>query len=241
METDFGPLAKSTLADKIAKRIARMVREGDYEAGDRLPTISDMSEQFGVGHPTLREALKKLETLGVLRVKHGSGVYIQSSEDLLLVSNPLLFGDVSKEVLLDLVEARIPVETTSARLAAQNASPENVDRMEELLRTAGEKIDDDKILTETNMSFHREIAVASGNLVVAQILEVLSNLFEHEQRTILNIYGRREKDHNEHLAILDAIRAQDESLAGERMQAHLDGVHEMIQQWDPEKSPLPEE
>lgn len=240
METDFGPLAKSTLADKIAKRIAQMVREDDYEAGDRLPTITDMSEHFGVGHPTLREALKKLETLGVLRVKHGSGVYIQSSEDQLLVSNPLLFGEVSKDVLLDLVEARIPVETTSARLAAQHASPENVERMEELLGKAGENIDDDKVLTETNMSFHREIAVSSENLVVAQILEVLSNLFEHEQRTILNIYGRREKDHDEHLSILEAIRARNESLAEQRMQAHLEGVREMIQQWNPEETPLPE-
>jgi len=240
MDADFGSLSKSTLADKIAKRIARMVREGDYQAGDRLPTISEMSDNFGVGHPTLREALKKLETLGVVQVKHGSGVYVQSNGDLLLVSNPLLFGEVSKEVLLDLIEARIAIETESARLAAQNASPDHVERMEELLNEAMSNIDDDKALTETNMKFHREIALASGNVVIGQILEVISNLFEHEQRTILDIYGSREEDHEEHYNIFDAIRAGDESLAEDRMRTHLKGVREMIQKWDPERSPVSE-
>lgn len=241
MKTDFGSIAKSTLSDKIAKQVARMVRDGDYKVGDRLPTISEMSDHFGVGHPTLREALKKLETLGVVQVKHGSGVYIQRNEDLLLVSNPLLSGDASKDVLLDLVGARIPIETKSARLAAQNASSDHIKRMETLLEKAGDNIDNDTVLTETNMAFHREIAAASRNVVVGQILEVLSNLFEHEQRTILDIHGCREKDHDEHLAILDVIRAQDESLAEQRMRAHLEGVRDTIQTWDPEQSPILEE
>jgi GntR family transcriptional repressor for pyruvate dehydrogenase complex len=241
MKKDLGSIAKTTLADRIAKQIAQMVRGGDYEPGDRLPTISDMSDHFGVGHPTLREALKKLETLGVVQVKHGSGVYIQSSEDTLLVSNPLLFGDVSKDILIDLIEARISIETQSAHRAAQTASPEHIDQMVDLLKTAEDNLSDDQVLTDTNMSFHRQIAVASGNAVICQILDVLSSLFEHEQRTILDIYGHRQKDHDEHRAILDAIRAQNPSLAEERMESHLEGVLEIIQQWDPKQSPLSDE
>jgi GntR family transcriptional repressor for pyruvate dehydrogenase complex len=239
MNEDLGSVAKSTLADKIAKQIARMVRDSGYEPGDRLPTINEMSDHFDVGHPTLREALKKLETLGVVQVKHGSGVYIQSNEDTLLVPNPLLSGEVSKEVLLDLIGARIPIETESARRAAENPAPDHIDRMESLLEKAEQNLDDDLTLTNTNISFHREIAVASGNVVVCQILDVLSNLFEHEQRTILDIYGRREKDHEEHLAIFEAIRGQNASLAEERMRSHLEGVRDIIQRWDPEQSPLP--
>lgn len=234
---EFKSITKSTLSEKIARQIARMVREGDYKAGDRLPTINDMAGQFGVGHPTLRESLKKLETLGVVEVKHGSGVYVRGDGDQLLVSNPLLSGEVSKDILLDLIEARSFIETQSARQAAQNATSEHICRMEELLERAGNHIDDDKILTETNMAFHQQVAVASGNVVVGQILKVLSTLFEHEQRTLLNIYGSRQKDHEEHWEIFEAIQAGNEDQSEQRMRTHLKGVHEMIQQWDPEQSP----
>lgn len=238
MSADFGPIAKSTLADKIAKRVAQMIRNGSYAAGDRLPSINDMASRFGVGHPTLREALKKLETLGLVTVRHGSGVYVQSDQDLLLMSNPVYLGDVSKKMLLDLIEARIPIEVKAVVQAAHNVTDEQIARMEALLNEAAEHIDDDSRLTEANMGFHREIASASGNVVLAQLLKVLSNLFEREQRTILDIYGSRDEDHAEHLGILDALRARDEAVAEQRMREHLEGVRETIQQWNPEQSPV---
>lgn len=238
MDTQFGPIAKSSLADKIANRVAQMIRGGSYEPGDRLPTINEMAGRFGVGHPTLREALKKLETLGLVEVKHGSGVYVQNDQELLLMSNPVFPGTMSKEMLLDLIEARVPVEIKAVVQAAQHATSEHIKRMDELLEEADEHLEDDAVLTQTNMAFHREVAVASGNVVLAQLLEVLSNLFEEEQRTILDIYGSREKDHSEHEGILDAIRAHDERLAEKRMREHLEGVREMVEQWDPEETPI---
>lgn len=238
MDAEFGPIAKSTLADEVAQRVAQLIRSGDYEPGDRLPTINEMARRFGVGHPTLREALKKLEALGSVKIKHGSGVYVENNQDVLLMSNPIFSGDVSKKMMLDLIEARIPIELKSVVQAARNATDEHIQRMEELLEEAGRHIDDDAMLTQTNMAFHREVAVASGNVVMAQLLEVLSNLFEREQRLILDIYGSREKDHSEHLGILEALRAQDESLAKERMKKHLEGVRAMVQQWDPDQTPL---
>lgn len=237
-DTDFGPIAKSTLADRIATQIAQMIREGDYASGERLPTINDMAGRFGVGHPTLREALKKLETLGLVNVKHGSGVYVEADQDQLLMSNPVFTGDVSKDMMLDLIEARIPIEQRTVVLAARNASEEHLQRMDDLLEEAGEHLQDDEELTRTNMAFHREVAVASGNVVLGQLLKVLSNLFEEEQRGILDVYGSRKKDHSEHRGILEAIQLGDEALAETRMQEHLEGVREMVKKWDPEETPL---
>lgn len=238
MAANFGPVAKSTLADKIAKRVAQLIRNGDYEPGDRLPTINDMASRFGVGHPTLREALKKLEALGSVTIKHGSGVYVENNQDVLVMSNPIFAGDVSKKMLLDLIEARIPIELKSVVQAARHATDEQIARMEQLLDVAGEHIDDDTRLTRANMAFHRKVASASRNMVVAQLLKALTNLFEREQRAILDIYGSREKDHAEHVGILDALSARDEAVAEQRMREHLEGVREMIQQWNPEQRPV---
>lgn len=239
MDAEFGPVAKSTLADEVAQRVTQLIQGGTYEAGDRLPTINEMARRFGVGHPTLREALKKLEALGVVEIKHGSGVYVRDYRDVLLMSNPIFTGEVSKKMMLDLIEARIPIEVESVVLAAQHATDEHFERMQELLAKAGEHLDDDVVLSTNNMAFHREVAVASGNAVLAQLLDVMSTLFDQEQRTILNIHGSREKDHAEHLGILEALQERDAPLAEERMRDHLEGVRDVLLHWDPEQHPLP--
>lgn len=244
MDAEFQPVAKSTLADEVAQRVAELIQGGSYAPGDRLPTINEMARRFGVGHPTLREALKKLEALGLVEIKHGSGVYVQDYEDTLLMSNPIFAGEASKKMMLDLIEARMPIEFKTARLAAEHATDDHLARMEELLAKAGELLAEtapgnDAALSTTNMAFHREVAVASGNAVLAQILGVLSKLFGKEQRTILGIHGSREKDHAEHLGILEALQARDAELAEQRMRDHLEGVRQVLLQWDPEQHPLP--
>lgn len=232
MSRKFGAVAKSTLADEVAERVAEMIRDGTYEPGDRLPTISEMASRFEVGHPTLREALKKLEVLGSVEIKHGSGVYVKNNQDILLMSNPIFAGEVSSEMLFDLIDARMPIELTSVSGAARNASEEDINRLETVLQRAGKNLEDGKKITKMNGAFHREIALTSGNEVMAQVLDVLANLFGKEQRTLLEIYGSRKENHEEHAAIFEAIRDRDEERAEQRMREHLEGVRTMAEKWD---------
>jgi DNA-binding FadR family transcriptional regulator len=88
------------------------------------------------------------------------------------------------------------------------------------------------------MAFHREIARASGNTVFAQLLDVLTTLFQNEQRVILDVHGSREVDHQEHREILDAIRIHDPVAARERMAAHLGGVRDKMELWEPDRLPV---
>jgi len=69
----FGEVPRASLADTLALRIRGLIQSGDYSEGDRLPAILEMARRFGVGPPTVREALKKLETLGVVDVRHTAG------------------------------------------------------------------------------------------------------------------------------------------------------------------------
>ncbi len=234
----FRPVTKQNLADRLARRIHTMIQEGEFHEGDRLPAIMEMARRFGVGHPSLREALKKLETMGVVEIRHGSGVYVTRSHDVLLVAAPEFTGTLTKKLLIDLLETRIPLEVQSVSLAARNATDQNVAEMRELLETASRNLGDDAVLNTTNMSFHRAIAQASGNAVLTQLLSVLHELFSEEQRLILGIFGHRDRDHLEHLGILDALEKRDESLAVERMKTHLQGVENAIQGWDPESHPI---
>lgn len=238
MEDAFGPMLRQSLSETLAKRIRRMIQTGEYEKGDRLPPIMEMARRFGVGHPTVREALKKLEALGIVEIRHGSGVYVTAAPELLLHASPVYGGTVTQKLLVDLIEARMPIELQSTGLAARNASPENLREMRRLLDRAEQHLHDDAVLSPTNMAFHQEIALASGNAVIAQLLQVLAELFTKEQRLILNIYGSREHDHHEHLGIFEALERKDEALSVERMRRHLEGIREVLLRWNPEQHPV---
>lgn len=224
----FGPVPKQGMADRLASRIKAMIREGKFQQGDRLPAIMEMARRFGVGHPTIREALKKLETMGFVQIRHGSGVYVTRSEEVLLVAAPDFSGTVTKKLLLDLLSARELIELQCVRDASRNAAPEHIQELQRILATAGENLHDDNLQHFTNLAFHRQLAIASGNLVFAQVVDVLVELFWDEQRPII-AFAPHERYHEEHLGILDAIIMRDEALGVERMRAHLAGVQDAVQ------------
>jgi GntR family transcriptional regulator, transcriptional repressor for pyruvate dehydrogenase complex len=238
MKHVFVPVEKQSLSDRLAREIKASIQTGTYVRGDRLPPIMEMARRFNVGHPTIREALKKLEAMGIIEIRHGSGVYVARSEDVLVLVSPDYSGRVTKKLLLDLVRARIPLEMQSAAEAVRNASPEHLREMRRLLMRAEQNLGDDEKLNHLNMGFHHEVAQASGNTVLAQLLNVLHELFAEEQRLILDIFGSRERDLEEHLSILDAIEQRNEALAVERMRRHLEGVKGAVEQWDPEYHPV---
>jgi GntR family transcriptional repressor for pyruvate dehydrogenase complex len=237
MSDAFAPVLKQSLSDRLARRIRGLIQTGDYQPGDRLPAIMEMARRFGVGHPTIREALKKLETMGIVEIRHGSGVYVTRSDDILVLASPDFTGTVTKKLLLDLIQARVPIELQSVACAARNATDAHLREMRRLLDAARETFSDDDVQHSSNMGFHRQIALASGNTVLAQLVDVLIELFAKEQRLILGLFSR-EQDYQEHVSIFEAIERRDEALAVERMRTHLDGVQRAVTRMDPDKDPL---
>ncbi|HEX8903485.1 MAG TPA: FadR/GntR family transcriptional regulator [Longimicrobiaceae bacterium] len=230
------PVARQSLADELAQRVRQMIQAGGYRPGDRLPSIAHMARQFGVAHPTLREALRKLETLGIVEIRHGSGVYAGVDENPLLITNPVFEGGLTRKLLLDLVDARAPIEVKAVELAATHASPEQLETMCALLAAAGERLGSRQEVSEANRAFHREIARASGNPVLSQLLDALGNVFQEEQRFVNATHAARARFHREHQEILGALERRDAALACARMRAHLDGVRDLLRRSAPRDS-----
>lgn len=76
MNDAFAPLARERLSDHLARRIGGSIADGQYRSGDRLPSIAEMARSFGVAQGSVRVALTKLETLRVIEVRHGLGVFV---------------------------------------------------------------------------------------------------------------------------------------------------------------------
>lgn len=236
MEKSIKPIAKLSLSDNLAQNISKYIKSSQFSSGDRLPSIAELSKLFGVGQPTMREAIRKLEAYGVVTVKHGSGIYVSDSHNRLFVPNPIVLSDIPiKKILLDLIDARLCIEMQTVGLASKNITSRNVTRMGEFLRKAKENFENDEILNRTNMSFHLEIAAASGNVVLHQLLSVLMSIYKDEQKILLHVYRSKEEDHRQHTEIFKALRDRNESLALKRIKHHLVGVRRSIEEWDPEE------
>ncbi len=226
------PVARRSLADDLAISVRELIDSGGYRDGDRLPSIAEMARRFGVAHPTLREALRKLETLGFVDIRHGSGVYVRSQQDTFLVTNPAYSGGVTRQLQVDVLDARMAIELKAVSRAATRVSEGDLERMGRLVARAAGHLSDEGVQAETNVAFHREIAAASGNPVLLQLLDVLAGVIREEQQAWPGPENRA-RFQREHEEILEALRQRQADLAVERMRAHLESVRAVLMGSDP--------
>jgi GntR family transcriptional repressor for pyruvate dehydrogenase complex len=222
-----GPSTRPSGSDWLTEQVVALIEREGLEPGSRLPTVAALAARFSVAAPTIREALRRLEAVGVLEMRHGSGVYVRHGRRVVL-PNPYP-GRLQLETLLDLLDARLLIEPHVAHAAA-GADDAAIDELAELMARAGNLLQGelDEELSRTNLAFHRGVARCGGNVVLAQVIDTLLDLYEPEQREILRLYGDRAHDHAEHMEILEAIQAHDAPLAAERMQRHLQDVRAVV-------------
>ena len=220
---------RPSLSDVLEREILELIREEDLHPGDRLPTVRSLAEKLSVAAPTVREALRRLQASGVVEMRHGSGTYVRSSRERMVLVNPN-HREVEAETILQLLETRLLIEPRAAELAAQNAGEAEIRGLEELLEEAeGYLSGNDEMLHAVNMRFHCEIAKCSRNEVLAQVLESLVDLYSFEQLAIMDFYDNRLKDHQEHRGIFEATKSKDSALARILMEQHLRGVSAVIE------------
>lgn len=235
-------IRKESLSESIARAVSEMIDRKGYRPGDRLPPINEMAHQFRVGAPTLREALRQLQAVGIVEMRHGSGVYVAENYDAMFVVNPIRSNVPSRTTMMDLIDTRLALESYTTALAAESVTDTELEEMGELLSEATEALEDGDLeaLSTINMGFHSCVAKASGNGVAHQLLDLLAGLYRMEQYTILQIYGSPGEDLTEHLGILDALKARNPELATERMRRHLAGVREVLANYEDEIPDAPQ-
>jgi GntR family transcriptional repressor for pyruvate dehydrogenase complex len=214
----------------LTRQILDLIHRENLKSGDRLPSVRSLAGRFSVAPNTMREALRRLQTSGVVELRHGSGVYVRDSQGRVVLANPNL-GELEADTILQLLEARLLIEPHLAGLTAENADEAQISGLARCLDEAEEYLDgnDDYELQCVNMRFHRAIAEFSGNSILSQTVESFIDLYSFEQLVILAIYDDRSRDHREHQDILEAIRRKDAGLARETMQRHLQDVKSIIE------------
>lgn len=218
------------LSTYLIGQIVELIRDDDLRPGERLPSMRSLAARYSVTPPTIRQALGRLQASGVVEIRHGSGVYVRSRQERVVLTNPG-HKEIEPRTLLDLLDARLLIEPQLAEMAARNADEVEVAELQQLLGKAEEYLggDNDEMLNRTNMGFHRTIANLSGNSILAQVVESLIELYSFEQLTIISFYNDRPRDHQEHLDILASIRERDTERVRELMHRHISSVRSTVE------------
>jgi GntR family transcriptional repressor for pyruvate dehydrogenase complex len=203
--------------------VRNLITSGRLRPGDRLPAERDLAVQVGVSRPTVRAGLRALAAMGVVQSRHGSGTFIPSGPPI-LGSEPLSFlAALHGFTREEMYEARRILEVGAAGLAAERATPEQLTMLAEEVANLFSAMDDPQRFLVHDIEFHRRVAAASGNPIIATLVEMVSALYyERRRETAALATERNLRDSSEmHRRIFQAIRARDPEAAGAAMNEHL--------------------
>jgi len=207
------------LYHSVADNIKKLIKDGAYPPGTRLPGERELAERFDVSRVTIREAEIALQALGYVNIKTGSGVYVldpaeKGSEGLPNIS------------AFELTEARLMFESEAAALAAKEISDETLNMLDELVETmSNDDPQGEEAAQRADREFHLTIAAASGNAAVRYVVETLWKI-RTELPAIRDVHAAicavedTTRRHSEHAGVLKALRNRDPAEARLAMQEH---------------------
>ena len=224
MTSEAVSLSELELADRtpvprgIVEHIQRLILKGGLKAGQRLPSQRELAEQLGVSRPSVREALTVLETMGLVTVRAGSGVFVAKTD-----ARRPLWRYSDRCTPADVYEARLGLEGYAARLAAariDKPAEERLRRCTDAMRNAFES-GDVISLAVNDTEFHDMIFELSGNPVLAAMYRPVRDILVESQRLPMAQFDRLNETVCEHEAILEGLASQDPDAAEAAMQIHI--------------------
>ena len=222
---------KVTLADDVVKQIGDMIQSGAWPSGYQLPPERQLVEQFGVSRNTLREALKALNLMGILESKQGGGNFVSTDINRRIVNTSFRFLNLQDgKIIFDLLEARRAIETRTAYLAAQKATPELIQvltldnvKMKENVKNTNEA-------SKYDSDFHFRLAQATGKMFFEEMSRSLYTPAVALMRETTLIDNLMTYSVAYHDSILEAIRLGDADSAANYMDEHLKKVEEALRE-----------
>jgi DNA-binding FadR family transcriptional regulator len=206
--------------DAVLTHLRDAIARGEFAVGEKLPAEATLSREFEVSRSVVREALRGLQALGLTVSRTGKGTFVVADRP---AESPR-FGPYSAR---DLVEVRRHVEVPAAGYAADRRTPDDLDRLTELLDRM-ERETDDTVWVALDSLFHVAVAQASGNPVFARVIEEIRDALARQSAFLNRLGGRRERSEAEHVRIVEAIAAGSPAAATAAMTAHLDRVEHAV-------------
>jgi GntR family transcriptional repressor for pyruvate dehydrogenase complex len=225
---DVEPIKSTRIYEEIVRQIKALVQEGRLKSGDRLPPERDLAESFKVSRASVREALRTLESLGLIEIRPGEGTFVREISVEALIEPLALVILSQREAVGELFEARRLLEPAIAALAARRASREEVHEMERILDEQAKEVEAGRTGLAQDAAFHAAIAGSAHNRAITRIVNALMDLLAQSREESLQTPGRPTRSHQDHRRILEAIQRRDGPLAQAAMLDHVIAVEVLV-------------
>lgn len=205
---------KVLLKDEIVKEIISLIAQKVYQDGQRLPAERILSDKFKVSRGTLRDALAKLEELGMIEIKPGSGIYVKKFS-MKKIPSHVMPKDYLRVSLDDIIFTRMAIELPAIELACKNHSKRDIDKLETLIEKMKKHIGNLSQYMKYDMEFHRSIIQAGKNKVLLVAFDAIYEFHIYSQIFVME--GAIEH----HRIILDNLKKGNLKLAKKYLIKHL--------------------
>jgi DNA-binding FadR family transcriptional regulator len=217
------------LTDEAIERIKEMIVSGELRPGDRLPKEADLAERLGLSRNSLREAVRALSLIRILDVRHGDGTYVTSLQPEVLLDTVGFILDFHRDdSVLHMLEVRRILEPAATAMAASRMTDSQLVALGALVDSISAATDLHQLIA-SDLEFHRQIALGSGNPVLASLMESLSapTLRARVWRGLTQ-EGAVSHTHEQHQAIHQALLAREPELARSWATVHIAGVEDWL-------------
>lgn len=229
------------LGEVISAEIVAAIAKDKYPVGSKLPTEPELQAQFGISRTAVREALKWVESRGLISIRQGRGAQVNPIElwdltdpDVLSV---MLTHNSHLEIFDQLMAVREMLEPSIAGDAAREISDARLESLSDLLDQMGQQLDNLEKFQNLDVEFHDVIASSSPNLIARSVMRSIAEPLFIARRMMSEIPESSRLAHADHLAILDALSRHDEQAARDSMHRHLTRSHrQLIALWDQTQS-----
>lgn len=225
------PVEKQRVAEEIVEQLRELILTGRYPPGAKLPPERELSKKLGVNRASLREALKKLEHLGLVRIRQGDGTRVQNFMEtggIELVSYLLPLASASHpDLIRDTLEFRRIFGREVARLAATRARPEDVARMRALADKASGDISGADLF-ELDFEFYVALAAGTGNQVIGLLVNTVRDAVRSYAPILTHLTAPVEAVRAHQRELLAAIEAGDAGAAARLAESYLGDSAERV-------------
>jgi GntR family transcriptional repressor for pyruvate dehydrogenase complex len=226
----FFTVTPRKIPDAVYKQLVSLISSGRLKPGERLPSEREMATDMGISRQSIREAINKAKTVGLIEVRQGGGSVVVSSVGEQLKTPLAIILEEQAEKIFEFLDIRKLFEGWCAEKAATAAKAADLRAMQELLKRM-EKLEPGEAAWEkADLRFHSAIAAASHNVIAIHIMDGLKASFNDYFKAKKFALGPERKDvlFNQHSGILAAIRQRSPQKAKDRMTEHLEYVAEVL-------------
>ncbi|BBI36415.1 FadR/GntR family transcriptional regulator [Cohnella abietis] len=223
-------IQKILVYEQVAQEIQNYIQEKDLQEGDKLPSVEEMTQMFGVGRSSLREALRYLEAVDVIQVENGKGIFVREVDTFRFQGKVKI--ERERHFLLNTLDVRRALEGKAVELASKSITAIQINEMESCLEEYRILKESGKDTSRIDLAFHGYIIKASHNPILETVMDAFAGLYEKFFDEPLGNNQLFAETYPYHRTMFDAIASHDTDKALEEFNKMMDCIENKIRSYE---------